>query len=158
MLRILLSLAGACALWLAGSRSARALPTGTTFEVFLDGGPSQTHMGQLRFTPSMSVPGGACRYSMQWTADLIEERQVTCWVDEATWHGFGSCVANATAIVRSIVMRAPNQPCKGLDGTRALDIFQLVLSERAGAPSLVGILQFTAASGSVYGVLAYESS
>ncbi len=154
MRRLLFSLAGAGAISLGGADAAQAAPAGVPFTVFLDGGPTQSASGTLSFALSKQVPGGACRYAMTWSGGFDHAAQAACWVDEATWHGNWSCTDNASDLVPSIVLRAPGEPCSGFDGLRIYDIFQLVLSERSGTPSFVGVVQWTAASTTLYGMFA----
>ena len=159
MRKLLFSLAGGGALALSVPGAARPLPTGVAFDVFLDDGPSQSAMGAVRFFPGVGgpVPGGACRYTMEWSSGFDDGPVAVCKVDEATWHGHQSCPDNAAGLIPSIVVRAPGQPCTGLDQMRAIDVFQLVLGESDGAPSFVGLVQFTPASSEPYGVLIFSA-
>lgn len=140
------SLAGALA-----AAPARALPQNTEMDVHVANGPSMLSMGSVFFALSAQVPGGACRYGMRWVPPG-STLDATCSVDEAKWLGARSCAQNAQGAMHSIVIRAPGASCAGFDikGFKT-DVFQLVLGERAGDPSMVGLIQYSPASPSLYG-------
>lgn len=137
--------------------SASALPVGVNFDISINEGPDTlTSLGTVRFAFSAQVvgqtPGAACRYGMSWArSDATPE--ATCTVDELRWLGQQSCMLNAGTSIPSFLLRAPSATCRGFDSNGlSSDVFQLVLAERADASDLMGLIMYTPASPSLYGL------
>ena len=132
---------------------AQALQSGATFRAALNGRPE----GSMRFQYYATVPGGACRYAVEWGPASSPADQ--CYLDEATWIGHQSCVENALGPMDSIIVMAPGLPCWAYDTSdQDNPLFKLVLVERGWDGGLEGLIQFSAAAPLLSGFAAMPDS
>jgi len=130
--------------------SARALPTGTVFDVVVTDGPDPSdgnNVGTLWFRLASDLGPAGCRYSAAWESLAHGSFVTPCTLDEMKTHGHASCTANSEGAFNTLVVKGSRAACSYLDPWgQQQDLFMLIGAESADPAGIRGVLQWSAAA------------
>lgn len=134
---------------LATAAPAAALPTQIVYDATMFDGQDlsdASDMGVLLFELDADT-GRSCRYYMEWMNPNDTQVSVGCFVEEAKTHGAGSCYADASRAIDTILTNDRRLPCSGWDSNGlASPVFLYLLGESSETRYLNGIVQYSASA------------
>lgn len=128
---------------------AHALPIDTPFEIVLQSGQPAADRpvtATVTFRPSADV-GGACRYTAGWTHAKATGVGSSCTIDENKVLLHHGCWENGEEAFTTMIANAPRVDCSGFDlRGQPRDVFLLVGAVFSDGPTIIGLVQWTAAA------------
>ena len=128
---------------------ALALPIDTAFEIVLQTGApiaDRPVVATVTFRPGADT-GSACRYTAGWTHAGATSVATSCQVDELKVLGHQGCPENSELAFTTVFGRAPRVDCAALDRVGSpRDVFLLAGAVLADGPTIIGLVQWTAAA------------